>query len=190
MAGLRERKRARTHAQIQQEAIRLFRQQGYANTRVDQICEAAEVSPSTFFRYFPTKEDVLLDDRLDEQVVEAFRAQPPELTPIQAVREAFRTVFTALPREVKTWETERQAVIRSVPELQARMLQTFTDSIRMLAAAVAERVGRSPDELEVRTFAGALIGVSLSAMMYADENVDYVTLMDAGLGQLERGLTL
>src|SRR5438445_2877811 len=98
--GLRERKKARTRAAIRQEAMRLFREQGWEKTTVEQIAEAAEVSPSTFFRYFPTKEDVVLRDDYDELMVESFRAQPAEMTPLQAVRKALREVFGSLtPRE-------------------------------------------------------------------------------------------
>jgi AcrR family transcriptional regulator len=46
--------------------MRLFREQGWEETAVEQIAEAAEVSPSTFFRYFPTKEDVVLLDEYDD----------------------------------------------------------------------------------------------------------------------------
>ena len=74
--GLRERKKARTRATIQKHALRLFRQQGYEATTVSQIAEAAEVSESTLFRYFPTKEDIVRWDEFDPLIVEAFKAQP------------------------------------------------------------------------------------------------------------------
>src|ERR1039458_4795736 len=68
--GLRERKRARTRAEIQGHALRLFRQQGYEATTVHQIIEEAEVSESTFFRYFPTKAEVVLFDGMDALIVD------------------------------------------------------------------------------------------------------------------------
>src|SRR5215831_2993472 len=91
--GLRERKKAKTRAAIQEHALRLIREQGYQATTVEQIAAAAEVSPSTFFRYFPTKEDVVTYDALDPMFLEALRAQPPDLRPIQAIRAAFHEVF-------------------------------------------------------------------------------------------------
>src|SRR5690348_18511042 len=97
--GLRERKKARTRAAIREHALRLFHEQGYDATTVEQIAEAAEVSPSTFFRYFPTKEDVVLYDDVDPLLIAAFAAQPPELSPIQAMRNAMLDVFTSIPPE-------------------------------------------------------------------------------------------
>jgi AcrR family transcriptional regulator len=62
---LRERKKVKTRAAIQQHALRLVREQRYEATTVEQIADAAEVSPSTFFRYFPTKKAVALYDDPD-----------------------------------------------------------------------------------------------------------------------------
>ena len=67
--SLRERKKAQTRAAIQTHALRLFREQGYDATTIEQIIEAADVSETTFFRYFPTKEDVVLQDDFDPLIV-------------------------------------------------------------------------------------------------------------------------
>ena len=74
--GLRERKKAKTRAAIQHEAIRLFSEQGYEATTIEQIAEVVEIAPSTFFRYFRAKEDLVLTDEYDPLIIEAFRAQP------------------------------------------------------------------------------------------------------------------
>ena len=93
--GLRERKKARTRASIREHALRLFREQTYQGTTVEQIAAAAEVSPSTFFRYFPSKEDVVLQDDMDTRMIEALERQPAGLAPVTAVRAASREVFTS-----------------------------------------------------------------------------------------------
>jgi len=59
--GLRERKKARMRQQIIDASIRLFRERGYENTRIDDIVGTLEISQPTFFRYFPTKDAVLRD---------------------------------------------------------------------------------------------------------------------------------
>jgi AcrR family transcriptional regulator len=191
--GLRERKKARTKAAIQQHAMRLFRERGYPATTVEQIATAAEVSPSTFFRYFPTKEDVALYDALDPVLLEAFRAQPAELGPVQALRGAMRAVLAELPAEELAMQQERDRLIRSVPELRARMLDEFAKNLQLFAELVAERVGRRPDDPAVRTVAGAVIGVGISAWYTAGDHAnpkDYLAVMDASLAHLEAGLPL
>src|SRR6201996_3449513 len=100
--GLRERKKAKTRASIREHALRLFRENGYQRTTVEQIAAAAEVSPSTFFRYFPTKEDLVLQDDMDGRVLEAFARQPQELAPLTAIRAAMREAWASFtPAE---WE--------------------------------------------------------------------------------------
>jgi AcrR family transcriptional regulator len=190
--GLRERKKARTKAAIREHAMRLFQQQGYQATTVEQVAEAAEVSPSTFFRYFPTKEDVVLTDDYDPLILAAFRAQPAELSPVAALRAAMRAVFAGLPPEQVELERERQALIQSVPELRAAMLDGLRATIQLIAEAMAERVGRRPDEFAVRTFAGAVLGVVLASMFAAAEEPDgdVFARVDDGLAQLEAGLPL
>lgn len=123
--GLRERKKAKTRAAIQRHALRLFREQGYTATTVDQIAAAAEISPSTFFRYFPTKEATVLYDALDPMMVEAALAQPPELSLIGALRATLRDVYEALPEDAWQDERERQLLVFNEPELRAPMLEQY-----------------------------------------------------------------
>src|SRR5262245_14325897 len=112
--GLRERKKAKTRAAIQEHALRLFQEQGYNETTVEQIAEAAEVSPSTFFRYFPTKEDVALYDAFDPLFIEAFQNQPPSLSLMQALRAAFHEVYEELPAEVLAQQQAREELLYSL----------------------------------------------------------------------------
>ncbi|MCL6625637.1 MAG: TetR family transcriptional regulator [Alicyclobacillus shizuokensis] len=190
--SLRERKKAKTRATIQAHALRLFREQGYDETTVEQIIEAAEVSETTFFRYFPTKEDVVLQDDSDPILIRAFNAQPPNLAPIEALREAFRKFFSELSAEQRHEQKERIALILSVPKLRARMLDQFTEAMHVLAQALAERTGRSPQDFEIRVISGAIIGVGMAAMetMADDPHTDIASLMDQGFALLESGISL
>jgi AcrR family transcriptional regulator len=163
--GLRERKKARTRASIREHALRLFREQGYQHTTVEQIAEAAEVSPSTFFRYFPTKEDVVLQDDMDVRMVEAFEQQPPGLAPLAAFRAAVRQVVSSYSAADLDQISEITALTVSVPEIRARALDEFARTIAVVSEALAKRTGRPADDLTVRTTAGAVIGVVMSITM-------------------------
>jgi AcrR family transcriptional regulator len=156
--GLRERKKARTKATIQREALRLFSEQGYAGTSVEQIADAAEISPSTFFRYFPTKEEVVLADFMDERVVAAFREAPASYGPTAALRHAIDHMMSQFDEETLRLETLRNGLIQQVPELRRGMLAELFRPISLIAAALAERMGLPEDDEDVRTYAGALIG--------------------------------
>src|SRR6478736_5604727 len=123
--GLRDRKKIQTRESIRREAMRLIKENGYASTTVEQIAEAAEVSPSTFFRYFPSKELVLMADDLDRVTIEALARQPADLTPLQAFRRAFDiTRVTASEREWKL-ERTRQRLVFSIPELKAAQFDAY-----------------------------------------------------------------
>jgi AcrR family transcriptional regulator len=190
--GLRERKKARTRAAIRRHALRLFREQGYSATTVDQIAEAAEVSPSTFFRYFPTKEDVVLQDDVDLLAFESFEAQPPGLSPIAAMRAAVASAFGELTESERAQLRETAALALTVPELRARALDEFIGAVQALAEAIAKRTGHDPSEFGVRNFAGALVGVMMSASLAIadDPAADFAGVTDAALAHLEAGLPL
>jgi AcrR family transcriptional regulator len=191
--GLRERKKARTRAAIREHAFRLFREQGYDATTVEQIAEAAEVSPSTFFRYFPTKEDVVLQDDMDLLWMEAIREQPPEVGPIAALRAGVHTAFARMGEAEWAQLRETTELALAVPAVRGRMLEELARTTQALAEAVAERTGRDPGDFAVRTLAGAIVGIAMAAWFeVADDLMDY---MDQGrlatfADKFERGLAL
>ncbi|WP_433607284.1 TetR family transcriptional regulator [Prescottella agglutinans] len=185
--GLRERKKRRTRAQIREHAMRLFTEQGYAQTTVDQIAAAADVSPSTFFRYFPSKEQLILIDDLDAPMLEAIAAQPRDVPPLTACRRAFEEVLSSLtPAEIEA-ERTRQRLLFGVPELRSAMLGELTRSVGILADAIGARVGRPADDFEVRVFAGVLAGAVLGAV--GEDPPELATFVKA-IDFLERGMPL
>ena len=162
MLGLRERKKAKTKAAIQEHALRLFQEQGYAETTVEQIAAAAEVSPSTFFRYFPAKEDTVLTDLIDRQTFDVMISAPAEMTPLEALRYAVNDVFRDMSDEHLRLEMVRNDLIRSVPELRRGMLVEITRPRDLLAEAVAIRLGRPVDDPDLRLYAAAVMGVMMT----------------------------
>ncbi|MGH3524866.1 MAG: TetR family transcriptional regulator [Mycobacterium sp.] len=161
--GLRERKKIKTRQTIRREALRLIEENGYAATTVEQIAEAAEVSPSTFFRYFPSKESVLLADDLDPAIMDALAAQPPDVPPSQAIRRAYEVTMANMSEDQREFENTRQRLIFSIPELKAAMYDEYYRTVTMIAEAIGRRIGRDADDFELRVFAGALTGAMMAA---------------------------
>ena len=188
--GLRERKKVRTRSAIQHHALRLFREQGYEATTVSQIAEAAEVSESTFFRYFGSKEAVVLEDDFDEDLAALLRSLPRELSPIPALRAAMREAFGGItPTELED-SRQRAVMIFAVPELRAAIAGHIVGTIGLVSGLLAERLGRPGDDLEVRALTGAVVGTLMAVTMSELEQglrSDFVERMDAALGQLETG---
>jgi AcrR family transcriptional regulator len=189
--GLRERKKAKTRAAIRQHAFRLFREQGYDATTVEQIAEAAEISHTTFFRYFPTKEDVVLQDDMELLWIDALRAQPPGLPPVEALRASLHDAFAGLSADDLAKIRETADFALSVPTVRARMFDELARTIQVMAAAIAERAGRSPDDFETRTLAGAALGVALSSWFTAKGDMErFMTDYARALELLLTGLPL
>jgi len=190
MAGLRERKKEKTRRTIQEEALKLFANQGYDATTIDQIAEASEISPSTFFRYFATKEDVVLQDDYDPVLIRMFVEQPPELGPVAALRKTLHDMFEALYPADREQLLLRAKLQLSTPALRARLMTTQMGTANVLAGAVAQRTGLDEDDLEVQAFAGAMIGAVLPALVRwvsSEGRASLPELADICLAQLESG---
>ncbi len=192
--GLRERKKAKTRQAIQEHALRLFRAQGYDRTTVEQIAEAAEVSPSTFFRYFPTKEDVVLYDALDPLLIEAYRRQPPTYGALAAMQQAMHEVWGALTPEEMEEQLERGRLAYEVPALRERYVIELVRTVAMMGDLAAERLGRPADDFELRVVTGAAMGGLLAAIlpaMYSEQAaLDVVALVDRAVDVLQRGVMI
>jgi AcrR family transcriptional regulator len=190
--GRRERKKLRTRALIQREALRLFLEKGFEATTIEEIAEAADIAPSTFFNYFPTKEDVVLQDDLDPVLLEAIHMEPAGLHPVTVLRKAIHTVFSQLTPEQHTIFQQRLALMASNPTLRAAFLNQSASQLDEVVAVVAERAGRSGDDFAVRNLAGALLGVLMATFLTAanDRDADVSGLADQALAHLEAGLPL
>ncbi|MCO5972155.1 acyl-CoA-like ligand-binding transcription factor [Actinoallomurus soli] len=191
--GLRERKKLKTRRSIQEHALRLFQDQGYDATTVEQIAEAAEVSPSTFFRYFPTKEDTVLTDEYDPFILEAFRAQPPELPPAEALRNVLRDLIGDMLASDRQRILDRSRLMLAVPALRARQWEQTRETQDRIVEALADRLGRPVGDFELRAFGAAVIAVwetAILAWVEDDGEGDILELLDRGLDYLTAGCPL
>jgi AcrR family transcriptional regulator len=190
--GLRERKKLKTRTAIQREAMRLFLDKGFDATTIEDIAEAVEISPSTFFNYFPSKEEVVFQDDLDPLILAAFDAQPKEMNPIARLRAAMRTVFAHLTPDQDLLMRQRTRLMVSTPELRGAMLSQFADLVDQIAALLASRTGRHPQDFAVHNIAGAVLGVLMAAIVVIaeDPKADLVQLADGALAHLEAVLPL
>ena len=168
--GLRERKKRKTRWAIQEHALRLFAQQGYEATTVEQIAAAAEISPSTFFRYFKTKEDVVVEDRYDELLVTAIEETPLEIGPFQTLRGAILGSMAEIDATEQEQILLRMKLSMSVPALRARTMNNLMASTDAFTPPLARRLGREPDDLEMRAFVTAFMAACGSAVIAWSES--------------------
>jgi AcrR family transcriptional regulator len=190
--GLRERKKIKTREAIRAATYGLIKEQGYDATTIEQIAERAEVSPSTVFRYFPTKEDIVLTDEYDPLMVEELRSRPADESWLDSVRHVMHIALDALMAEDPEAVRMRAHLTIQVPAVRSRIYENMSETARMLRGAIAERSGRDPEGLEVRVQAMSLIGGLMEANMYWAENGcegDLRALVDQALDVLAHGVT-
>ncbi|MCI3239450.1 MULTISPECIES: TetR/AcrR family transcriptional regulator [unclassified Streptomyces] len=189
--GLRERKKIKTREGIRAATYALIKEQGYDATTIEQIAERAEVSPSTVFRYFPTKEDIVLTDEYDPLMLEELRNRPAGESWLDSVRHVMHLAIEANNREDPEVARMRAHLSVQVPAVRSRMVESMSATGRLLREAIAERHGLDPDSIEVRVYAMSFIGGLMEASMYWAENDfegELSDLVDRALDVLEHGL--
>jgi len=117
----RQRKKLATRERIRTGALRLFEQQGYEATTVEEIAAAAGVSHVTVFRYFPTKEDVALSDSYDPLIVELLRQTPATQPLVDRIRTALLQGLGQLYDTDRDVLLSQNKLIVSTPALRERL---------------------------------------------------------------------
>ncbi|MBI2764611.1 MAG: TetR family transcriptional regulator [Chloroflexi bacterium] len=189
--SLRERKKRKTRAAIQAAGLRLFAEQGYVATTCDQIAAAAEVSPATFYRYFPTKEDIVLSDDYDRLVFELFAERRPGETLIGTVRCALAGGFAAAYEHDASVIDERLRLALTEPALRARIQDERRVAETMLAEQLAPRMGATPAAYRVRVVASAIVAalyVAMEEWATGAGSRDLMLLSDEALAALETAI--
>ena len=174
--------RASTTDLLRQTALRMFTDQGFDAVPVTAIAKAAGVSHMTFFRHFPTKEAVVVNDLFDPLIAEAVRAQPRQWRPLtRAVRGLVAAMSQESAREEMSSREfyERVRLAALTPSLAAAVRTAGQETERAIAAAL---VVPGVDDAAARAAAGAVMGAASSLLLaWVEESTVAATALSRGL---------
>jgi AcrR family transcriptional regulator len=168
--GLRERKKQQTRRTIAEAAKRLFLERGFDQVSVAEVARAADVSEQTVFNYFPTKEDLVYErmDTFEDELLAAVRERPAGESPLRAfVRFILDRSATAASGDGRRRVAELTRLVSASPSLMARERQIVGKYTDALTALLAEETGASPDDIEPRTAAEAMMAFHRSLIEFA-----------------------
>jgi AcrR family transcriptional regulator len=191
--GLRERKKVRTRAQLTAAAIRLFTERGFDGTTVEDIVEQVEVSPRTFFRYFDSKEDVVIGffDDMGLQIRTLLAARPPEEPPFTAVRHALASMIERYSAEADRVMAAKQLAAET-PAIRARLLDKHARWENGVTEELANRLGVDSDRAhQPRLIAAvtlAAFNTAVDTWVASDGQADFQALLDQTLDTVGQGL--
>ena len=163
---LRALKKQRTRDAIVDAALKLFTEKGFAATTVEDIAAAAEVAPRTFYRYFPTKEDVAFTDQKveDEVMAKVIADRGDEESDIDLLTRAIRAVLTVSEANVQRMAAMYNVILET-PSIQARALQVMVETERKMVEALLAKGGATA-ELRARVLAASVAAAARSAFMF------------------------
>jgi mycofactocin system transcriptional regulator len=187
------RRRITSRAELEQVAFDLFDRQGFERTTVGDIASAAGIGRRTFFRYFPSKNDVAWGDFEAEleRMRRRLRAAPAGAPLMDAIRHAVVDFNRVAPDQIPA-HRRRMALILRVPALQAHSTLRYAAWRQVIADFVAERTGLRPDMLLPRTVAHAMLGVAVAAyeQWLESGDGDLCDLLDTAVLALSSAWTL
>jgi AcrR family transcriptional regulator len=176
---------------IQAEALRLFAEKGYSDTTVEEIADAAAISPRTFFRYFPSKEDVVIWDEYDQLAPDLLEARPDDEPPAEAlsalIREALNGLYCRDPERLLA----RVRLSTTVPELRARFAEQQRSGMETLAPLLAHKRWTQAEELRLQVTGAALLAaafVALDRWQQQNGKSDLIALLDQAIEALVKGI--
>jgi AcrR family transcriptional regulator len=192
-SGLRERKKQATRLALHEAALRLAAERGLDAVSVDEIADRADVSPRTFFNYFPSKVDAILGLDPDEprRQADAFLARPADESALQALRAVTRAQAVEMAEDMELWPL-RLKVIDAHPALIANLAAAFGEAEGILAGAIAERTGTRAGVDVHPTLLAGVAGVAMRASLHrwlaSDFSASLPDLVDEAWDVLAAGL--
>lgn len=190
--GLRELKKSKLKQAVQTEALRLFAEHGYEHTTVEQIAEAAEISTTTFYRYYTSKEDVLLacdHDSLQQGFEQVDRQAGESIA--DAVRSVMRRALTLAMEPGKGDLRARIPLIFNLPELRAVVMEKNQRRVELFTEVLADRTGHDPDSFSIRIAGAVAAAAYVETLRYwvdHDGEPDPFQLIDRTLGEIDPAL--
>jgi AcrR family transcriptional regulator len=194
--GLRERKKAQTRQALTAAAIRLSIERGSPDrVTVEEISEAAEVSPRTFFNYFSSKEDAILgvDPEHRSTLRTELELRPDGESPVEALRAALLSTAEDIDENAELW-AQRLQLVREHPALSHGYVASFADFERGLVEAMAARLGMDADAdlypALVVSAALTVMRVTVKHWQATDDGPGLAALLDLAFDHLAAGLDL
>jgi AcrR family transcriptional regulator len=184
MAGM-GRWEPNARGRLEQAALALYSERGYAQTTVAEIAERAGLSERTFFRYFVDKREVLFwgAGTLAELMVDAVAAAPGDAPPLDAVTAALDAAAGVLA-ERREFARRRQAIIAANAELQERELIKLAAIAAALAGTLRERGVGEPAASLAAEAGIAVFRVAFERWIAEGEDQDLARVIQDALGEL------
>ena len=179
-------RREQTRNRLLTQALDLFEKNGYEKTSAAEIAAAAGVSEMTFFRYFPTKDRVVLDDPYDARLVSAVAARPVTESPLARTVHGLRSAWSQVPGPAIAIVRRRTRIVASTPTLRAAV---WRNNQRTEEAVSEQLIADGCERLEARAAVSAVLAALTSALLWwaAEDGADLSTAVQRALSVFDGG---